>query len=63
MILSAAEFSFESPAVAWEAVRQYKNGVADFADYLIGELNKSHRCIATITFDKQAAKSSNFKLL
>lgn len=63
MILSAAEFSFESPAIAWEAMRQYKNGVADFADYLIGELNKSNGCVATITFDKQMGKSSNFKLL
>ena len=63
MILSAAEFSFESPAVAWEAVRQYKNGIADFADYLIGQINKLNGCVATITFDKQAGKSANFKLL
>ncbi len=63
MILSAAEFSFESPAVAWEAVRQYKNGIADFTDYLIGQINKLNGCVATITFDKQAGKSANFKLL
>ncbi|MFQ5675084.1 MAG: PIN domain-containing protein [bacterium] len=63
MVLSAAEFSIEAPAAVWEAFRQFKGGRADFSDYLIGQLNKSNGCVVTITFDKQAGESPNFKLL
>lgn len=62
-ILSTAEFSIESPAIAWEAFRQYNSGSVDLSDYLLGQLNKASGCITTMTFDQEAGKSDHFQLL
>lgn len=62
-ILTTAEFTIESPTVAWEAFRLYQNGRADFSDYIICQVNKSAGCVKTVTFDREAAKSENFQLL
>ena len=63
LILSTAEFSIESPSIAWEALRQYSVGSADFSDYLIGHLSRFYGCVTTVTFDREAGKSNNFQLL
>lgn len=62
-ILSTAEFNVESPIVAREAFRMYKNGSADFSDYVIGKINKDAGAFKTATFDKRAGKSELFHLL
>lgn len=62
-ILSTAEFVIESPPAAWDAYQLYKTGSADFADYLIGCINRSNRCATTATLDRVAAKSDLFELI
>lgn len=43
-----------------EAVDLYRAGGADFADVLIGLLNKAAGCRTTFTFDRQAARLTEF---
>lgn len=62
-IAAAPEFIFAHPEAIERAVQQYQSGAADFADYLIGELNLSAGCKITMTFDQAAAKTSAFNLL
>lgn len=47
----------------WTALRNYNTGKADFADFLLGEVNRLQGCDYTVTFDKQAARSDSFVLL
>lgn len=51
------------PAATMRAIELYKRGPADFADYLIGEMNQLAGCKATLTFDEDAARHSTFALL
>jgi len=62
-ILLAAEFEIESPLIAWEALREYTSGLADFSDYLIGYKNKNSGCIFTVTLDKKAGETKNSVLI
>ena len=62
-ILRAPEFEVTFADEASEAVRLYRNGPADFADYLLAAMNKSSGCTTTLTFDEDAAKSEHFLLL
>jgi len=61
-MLSTEEFAFENQELLWLALSQYNQNNLDFADALIGEINKELGCIDTLTFDKGALKSTNFKL-
>jgi predicted nucleic-acid-binding protein len=62
-IVEAPEFSVAFPDATARAVTQYESGAADFADYLIGELNVAWGCENTLTFDKAATKSGAFRYL
>ena len=62
-ILQISQFSIEKAQVIWQALTDYKKGSADFADYVVGRTNISHKCDETITFDKKAGKSKGFSLL
>lgn len=42
------------------ALRVFSSGKADFADALIGEVNRARGCDATATFDRKAAKLDGF---
>ena len=62
-IVGAQEFKLAYPEAIEQAVKQYETGSADFADYLIGELNALFGCGTTATFDKTAAKNRAFRHL
>ncbi|MDX2049563.1 MAG: type II toxin-antitoxin system VapC family toxin [Rickettsiaceae bacterium] len=62
-ILYTEEFVFEDQKLLWLALNEYSMRDLDFADALIGELNKENDCIETVTFDQNAAKANNFKLI
>lgn len=62
-LLSARQFLIEQKDVSRLALRDYDQGKADFADYLIGRINKSAGCKLTLTFDKSLEDASCFKLL
>lgn len=42
------------------ALQVFQAGRADFADALIGEVNRVRGCVATATFDRKAAKLDGF---
>lgn len=56
-------FYFPDHSIVEKSIKDYKKSTADFADCLIGALNKEHNCDTTNTFDKKAAKLSTFTLL
>lgn len=62
-ILRAPEFAVTFAEEASEAVRLYRHGPADFADYFMAIINKTLGCSTTLTFDDDAAKSGYFSLL
>ncbi len=62
-LLSTKEFIIENSDIVWQAVKEYSNGKAGLADFLIGCSNKNKGCGYTITFDKQSAQGENFRLL
>ena len=62
-IVEAPEFSVSQPEATGRAVAQFATGPADFADYLVGELNVAFGCSETVTFDKDATKAPAFRNL
>lgn len=63
MLLHAELVEIEHRELALNAYHDYQNNQADFADCLIGQINKSLGCLATYTFDKKASELLSFKLL
>ncbi len=62
-ILETRQFTFEDKDAIWLAISGYKKSKSGFADALIGIINKISGCKKTATFDKNAAKLSEFELL
>jgi len=56
------EFTSEDHQEAWSSFRHYQDG-ADFADSSIAAVNRRHGCERTVTFDRKAAKRSDFVVL
>jgi len=52
--------SYQAVVLAYE---DYEQGRADFSDYLIARINQRAGCQVTVSFDKKACDSQNFKLL
>jgi predicted nucleic-acid-binding protein len=64
ILIDAPEFAVPYPEAVALAVKQYGKGSADFADYLIGELNLAYGCDRTFTFDKDAVRNNRaFQIL
>ena len=59
-LLRAAELEVDAADAAWPALASYRGGGADFADALIGRLNRNAGCDATATLDKAAARLDDF---
>jgi len=51
-MLMIKQFDIDSKDIVRQAVHDYRHGNADFADYLIGRINKHKGCEQTVTFDK-----------
>lgn len=62
-ILRTEQFRFDKKDELWRALGDYRDGKADFADYLIGRLGVSSGCKKTLTFDKSLKDSPLFRLL
>jgi predicted nucleic-acid-binding protein len=62
-LLSRVELDIEGRAAVMTALRWYRSGKADFADYLIAALNREAGATPTYTFDERAASSSAFALI
>ena len=61
--LLADNLVLEQPILVETVLTQFKNGKADFADYLISTLNQNANASPTVTIDRIAAKSDGFKRL
>ncbi|MGB7414193.1 MAG: type II toxin-antitoxin system VapC family toxin [Thermosynechococcaceae cyanobacterium] len=56
-------FVFEDEPTFQAAIEQFKQGSADFSDYLIGQTNQNAGCSETATFDRKLNQASAFQLL
>ncbi len=62
-MLMIKQFEIESKDIVRMAVNDYKNGKADLADYLIGNVNENKGCKFTYTFDRALKKHNEFALI
>jgi predicted nucleic-acid-binding protein len=62
-ILRTAQFRFDHKDQLWRALQDYREGRADFSDYLIGHLGVHGGCPETVTFDKALGNHAAFRLL
>jgi predicted nucleic-acid-binding protein len=53
-ILGIRQFVVQDTEVVWQALRQFENSKADFADCLIERAAAAAGCVRTLTFDKRA---------
>ncbi len=63
MMLKTKQFEIEKTDVVKRALKEYKNGKADFADCIIGLVNNEYGCNTTITLDKKLRSKPYFKVL
>lgn len=62
-ILTCREFQIESPDLGILALQDYRQGSADFSDYLLGRAHQRLGARKTATFDRKAAQGAQFMLL
>lgn len=62
-ILMTKQFEIESKDIVRHAVNDYRDGQADFADYIIGRTNSLKGCDFTFTFDRLLGRQGKFVLL
>ena len=62
-LLRTKEIVVAQADIVWKALRQFKDGKADFADCMIEESASEARCSYTATFDREAAKYCGMKLI
>jgi predicted nucleic-acid-binding protein len=58
-----ALFQIEHKRLVFKALDRYRHGKADFADYLIGQLDSNAGCRDTVTFEKALKNAPGFTLL
>ena len=59
-VLSMDDLEVPHRRAAGEALRLYRAGKADFADYFLAEINAELGCVSTATFDGAALDSPAF---
>jgi predicted nucleic-acid-binding protein len=59
-LLSSGDLMLEDEGAVRAALQAFRNGNVDFADALIGEVNRLRGCAATATFDRKAARLDAF---
>ena len=62
-ILASRELSVENEDIARSALAAFRQGTADFADYVIVFSNRSAGCEATYSFDRKLARHDSVRLL
>lgn len=56
-LLHSANIEIQDRRVVEAAIDSYRREPGDFADHLIGQVNRAARCATTLTFDRKASKS------
>jgi predicted nucleic-acid-binding protein len=62
-LLASNDIILEDAATVRVALRTFASRDVDFADVLIGEVNRARGCEVTATFDRKAAKLDGFILV
>ena len=60
MMLQCAIFEWENRSVVYQALQRFKQGNADFSDYLIGAVAQQSGCNITATFDRKLRGEKGF---
>lgn len=63
LMLQCSLFEFENRSVVYQALQRFKQGKADFSDYLIGAIAQQFDCRATVTFDRKLQGEKGFDCL
>lgn len=59
-VLDTSAFEVTCPDAARRALGSYRQGRADYADYLIAEINAQYGCRTTYSFDRAARGGTGF---
>jgi len=59
-LLQSDDLEIEQRRAATSALVAYRIGKADYADYLLAQINVDLRCASTASFDRKALKSELF---
>jgi predicted nucleic-acid-binding protein len=62
-MLHSADFEFENRSTIDQALQRYKQGKADFSDYLIGAISRQAGCTKTVSFDGKLKGERGFQCL
>lgn len=62
-ILTTQQFEIIEKDRIREAVEAYRDGRADFADYVIGAANRHAGCVETVTFDRRLRAAVSFRVI
>ena len=62
-ILEAEQFHIEGDVIVRRSLDAFRDGRADFADYLIGEICRKAGCEDCVTFDRALKSAAGFTLL
>ena len=63
VMLHSAAFEFENRSTVAQALQRYKQGKADFSDYLIGAVSRQAGCTETWSFDSKLKGERGFQCL
>jgi len=62
-ILQMEQFRIEHDALVRRSLELYREGKANFSDYLIGEISRQAGCRDTVTLDRALKGAPGFTLL
>jgi predicted nucleic-acid-binding protein len=62
-LLATRDIQVEDRAKAQAALGAFRSIGVDFADALVGEINRADGCTATATFDRKAARLDGFAMI
>ncbi|MDJ0615480.1 MAG: type II toxin-antitoxin system VapC family toxin [Calothrix sp. MO_192.B10] len=62
LMLQCPVFELENRSVVYQALQRFKQGRADFSDYLIGAVAQQSGCSSTATFDRKLRSEKGFDL-
>jgi predicted nucleic-acid-binding protein len=63
MMLQCPVFEWENRSVIYQALQRFKQGNADFSDYLIGVISQQSGCTITVTFDRKLRGEKGFNCI
>ena len=62
-MLHSVTFEFENRSTVDQALQRYRQGKADFSDYLIGAVSQQVGCTETVSFDGKLKGERGFQFL